>query len=359
MAKRLRASNTQVDPVSNMFGFGADGSIDMPTMLNFLSMAIWGLVMTKANQGLEAAKTGDANAVTGLMKKATTLCGLILIASGAKYAKAYFEEPQQVAQPIVEPAALKPKLQMSQSAQHLKSYFDETSSHYKGGMHNSALASLSNKEIPSQKYLGGAHNVALQRFKNIESARQPEPSFSEKVATIYASSFGEDSQSRTFIGEHFALIAFVCVAAASYVYYSAFSAYHDALHVETKLAKVYNNPNAKVTDLETSNRIVKKLKSQKTQVTPIEKDQTFAKIAELLAAKQNLLQAQQPLLYQPPALVTEYKLEPVQPMANFYPQISMPPQPVFQMSTPAPQMALHTVQNLSKQEILALLASKL
>ena len=48
---------------------------------SYLSIAIWGLVVTKAKAGVEAAQNKDANTVSGLVKKVGAICALIAAAS--------------------------------------------------------------------------------------------------------------------------------------------------------------------------------------------------------------------------------------------------------------------------------------
>ena len=48
---------------------------------SFVSVAIWGLVVTKAKAGVEAAQNKDANTVSGLVKKVGAICALIAAAS--------------------------------------------------------------------------------------------------------------------------------------------------------------------------------------------------------------------------------------------------------------------------------------
>jgi hypothetical protein len=48
---------------------------------SYLSVAIWGLVVTKAKAGVEAASNKDSNTVSGLVKKVGAICALIAAAS--------------------------------------------------------------------------------------------------------------------------------------------------------------------------------------------------------------------------------------------------------------------------------------
>jgi hypothetical protein len=72
---RLRQSS------SDMSFTAADGSIDISQMANMISMMIWGLVLTKARAGLEAAESKDTSKVSGLLSRAVSLIALIASAA--------------------------------------------------------------------------------------------------------------------------------------------------------------------------------------------------------------------------------------------------------------------------------------
>lgn len=46
-----------------------------------VSLAIWGLIVSKAKSGLEAASSSDEKSVGSLVKRIGTFCGLIVVAS--------------------------------------------------------------------------------------------------------------------------------------------------------------------------------------------------------------------------------------------------------------------------------------
>lgn len=48
---------------------------------SYLSVAIWGLVVTKAKAGVDAASSKDTTSVSGLVKKVGAICALIAAAS--------------------------------------------------------------------------------------------------------------------------------------------------------------------------------------------------------------------------------------------------------------------------------------
>lgn len=57
-----QADNTDLTNYMNIDGTqftGADGSIDIHTLMSAASMLIWGLVLAKARSGLEAVETKD------------------------------------------------------------------------------------------------------------------------------------------------------------------------------------------------------------------------------------------------------------------------------------------------------------
>ena len=153
----------------------ADGTNEMGSMFNGISVFIWGLVLTKARQGMEAANTKDSEKAGGLLKKSAGLIFMIVAASVFQLLSSFKYEvsPTQVASQVATHA-----LQSSrgQAQEHPDSYYDQSSSHYMGGAHNVALANIRSGLQPrvesghtasyydksSPHYLGGAHNVALQ-----------------------------------------------------------------------------------------------------------------------------------------------------------------------------------------------------
>jgi len=209
----------------------ADEADQYKQTFNFLSVAIWGLVITKAKAGVEAASNKDANTVGGLVKKVGAICALIAAASVFQLMGTMNHSETNSAKA---PKAESHKLQASNES-HPASYYDKKSSHYQGGAHNvlinfakesmagvkpvakvaqnngnyghnvlltAAKESMNNKSnvmstvsnngnhghnvlvnvakaqmsgevestIPSQKSLGGSHNVAMAVL--VESSRQ-------------------------------------------------------------------------------------------------------------------------------------------------------------------------------------------
>jgi hypothetical protein len=63
---------------------GADGTLDITSMANLASMAIWGMVLAKARSGLEAVETQDSSKVGGLLSKVTSLIVLIAVSAICK-----------------------------------------------------------------------------------------------------------------------------------------------------------------------------------------------------------------------------------------------------------------------------------
>lgn len=136
---KLKQSNSS-DPMS-MFT-GADGTLDITSMANLASMAIWGMVLAKARSGLEAVETQDTTKVGGLLSKVTSLIVLITVSAICKMV-ALSTTLEPVSVPPVEVAHNTPLLKQSrQEKQYPESYYDESSSHYLGGAHNVALQSL-------------------------------------------------------------------------------------------------------------------------------------------------------------------------------------------------------------------------
>ena len=84
---------------------GADGTVDIAQAASVASMLIWGMVLTKARNGLEAVESKDSSKVGGLLSRVTSL--ILLIA-----ASAFFKLVATIsAEPAVIIAQSKPLLQ--------------------------------------------------------------------------------------------------------------------------------------------------------------------------------------------------------------------------------------------------------
>ncbi len=167
---------------------GADGTLDITSMANLASMAIWGMVLAKARSGLEAVETQDSSKVGGLLSKVTSLIVLIAVSAICKMV-ALTTTPQPVSVPAVEVAHNTPLLKQSrQEEQYPESYYDESSSHYLGGAHNVALKQLKTANT-SKAYTrkDGAHNVALDQVRAESRARvqQSNLSYLQMLGSIY------------------------------------------------------------------------------------------------------------------------------------------------------------------------------
>ena len=151
---------------------GASNEVDEMSqyapIFNSLSVAIWGLVVTKAKSGMEAASNKDANTVGGIVKKVGAICALIAGASMLQ-----LMANMNTASPVeAVTKASGHKLQASKNA-HPDSYYNPESSHYQGGAHNVLLNfakdTMSGKKVASveQKNLGNhGHNVLINVAKN-------------------------------------------------------------------------------------------------------------------------------------------------------------------------------------------------
>lgn len=91
---------------------GADGTVDITSMANLASMAIWGMVLAKARSGLEAVETQDTSKVGGLLSKVTSLIFLITISAICKMV-ALSTTPDLVSVPSVEFTHTTPLLKQS------------------------------------------------------------------------------------------------------------------------------------------------------------------------------------------------------------------------------------------------------
>ena len=80
----------------------ADDANEMGSMFSGISVFIWGLVLTKARQGMEAANTKDSEKAGGLLKKSAGLIFMIVAASVFQLFSSFKYEvsPSQVASQV-------------------------------------------------------------------------------------------------------------------------------------------------------------------------------------------------------------------------------------------------------------------
>lgn len=229
--KRLRTSNVQDQ--SSLF-FNADGSLDATTALHGVSVLIWGLIVTKAKQGLNAADCEDSATVSGFVQKTFALCSMILVAAGIQW----YSDSNGITQvKSVQPAGL----------------FD--------------LAGLQ----------------SLEPHNNRDALKKRNEDILEKLGKTYKQNpivRGTKSDLRSLeIGSGAALSFFVLISVG---YYMTLNSYHAELEKFEQLDKLYRNPNARVAAKSEGKRIMKRLKSAKTTGTGT-KQQTYQQIADMLA----------------------------------------------------------------------------
>jgi hypothetical protein len=256
---RLGASNEAVD------------TDETASLFSGISVFIWGLVFTKAKQGMEAAGTNDSAKAGGLLKKSAGLIFMIIVASVFQLMSthSYETSPTEAIEKVATHA-----LQSSRSPEHTASYYDETSSHYMGGAHNVALNNLRQGIKPksqesghtasyydqsSSHYLGGAHNVALQRLtnqSNVNSSVKTLPASQKTMGGAHNVAYAMLSQSRQepltqaqhdknlkVLGAFF---TFIVTGALCIAFYVLFRKYHLSLEKLDQLTTLFNNPNARV-----------------------------------------------------------------------------------------------------------------
>jgi len=215
----------------------AEETDEVAGMLSGISVFIWGLVLAKARQGMEAAGTKDSGSVGGLLKKSAGLMFLIAVASIAQLMSTY----GAAMTPAIQQAAGH-ALQSSHAQPHAESFYDETSSHYMGGAHNVALANLS-KRLQTRPTVQMEQAGVLGTFRAALAAREPmsEQEYSQNLRTTGA------------------FLAFIATGAACIAFYVNFRAYHLALEKLDSLTVLFHNPNARVASGDQGKRILKKL----------------------------------------------------------------------------------------------------
>ena len=139
---------------------------------SFVSVAIWGLVVTKAKAGVEAAQNKDASTVSGLVKKVGAICALIAAASIFQLMGSMKTPESEVAKA---PKASTHKLQAS-NERHPASYYDKQSSHYMGGAHNVLINHAKNSMAgvqPVEEEQGNyGHNILINAAKQFSKGEK-------------------------------------------------------------------------------------------------------------------------------------------------------------------------------------------
>lgn len=155
---RLRASHGETGSNS-----------DMHNTLTALSTMLWGLVVTKAKQGIDASQNKDSVAVGGMFRKAGQLIILIVVASFVKFGAEVTDSHQQTQRANL---VARHRLQAASPThdapkKHLDSYYDPGSSHYMGGAHNVALAQLGGEPVvePSSRF--NAQQAAYEDISDV------------------------------------------------------------------------------------------------------------------------------------------------------------------------------------------------
>merc|ERR1712226_1657191 len=281
----------------------------MAGMFSGVSVFIWGLVLTKARQGMEAAGTKDSGSVGGLLKKSAGLIFMIAVASVFQLMSTYSSAMTPAIQEVAHHA-----LQSSHTQPRAASFYDETSSHYMGGAHNVALANLS-KRLQTKPTVQMEQAGFLATLSASISAREPmsQQEYEQNLRTTGA------------------FLAFIATGAACIAFYVHFRAYHLALEKLDSLTTLFHNPNARVASGDQGKRILKRLgvssEEEQQQEKRTQLNDTAQQVAMLLqAAKGGNTLLQAAANYRPPAIVEET------PAANTVSSYQLPNAP--QLSQP-------------------------
>jgi len=246
VGKHLKSSN-----VPSMID--EDGSMDVSATLQGLSVLIWGLVVTKANQGISASKTTDATEVKGFFKKGASLICMIVAAYAFKFGSDYTSTLNASVE--VEKTTSKHSLKSSNnvdSGDHADSFYDKTSSHYKGGIHNAAFEDLARQVSPTKK-----HN---NRGK-IDISDRKKPATGDSLLSQLGDSYKSQKSAtpKAKKWEAAGIASFVLIGAISVGYLLAFKSYSASVEKQEKLTALFHNPNARVAAGDQGKSLLKKL----------------------------------------------------------------------------------------------------
>lgn len=320
MKPKLGAGSSSL-PESMMNSF-MTGQVDTTQLLDGVSMLIWGLVVTKANAGLNAVNSKDSVSVGGFMKKTASLIGLIMVAATFKIASDYSM-----------PAEIKSTTESAGSKLLAAAHdqLDPSSSHFKGGAHNAAIGNI----------------VKRASSKVVQAEPYSFESVLEKVESI----------SLTAAESTALLIGAMCVTLM--VYYRAFASYHVALETSEDLMDQFNDPNALIVTGEDGDKyftmvadhnLVSKVfasNSDDARLLSILEDMERPKYEAPVLSYHHALAAAQPQQ----ATRDTYRVESV---GNYYPAMSAPP--VFAVVAPTPQVQ---TQTFSKNELMSMLLTEM
>mmetsp|Transcript_103049 Transcript_103049/g.142583 ORF Transcript_103049/g.142583 Transcript_103049/m.142583 type:complete len:464 (+) Transcript_103049:345-1736(+) len=432
-----RANSTaQASAVSKHHKLGssksADSGFDIQANAQGLSVMLWGLVVAKAQQGFKATSAKDSNTVKSSLKNITMLFALIVGASVCK-----FVATSEMFAADAEPKAAKKSLKHSLKSSNMpESFYDENSSHYMGGAHNVALKQLAEgtkvqttratkKSVKKNVNDVSAHSKALEHVasgaalapkKNVKSLSGTKAAINDLMDSSASAKKTLKAEKKVAKGGHNAALASVKAQAKlagvpkafreevaqknnkvakkpfnfmraakigaaifftglAFAYQAAMKSYHEALHKQEQLTKLFNNPNARVAAGAQGKAILKKISEKKAAATKKAKatkkvvkapktkkvvkksanEETLEKILKLLEEQQRVKaekasqQIVEPPAYQPPVLEAapvvnnqtfSYTLY---DQATTFPTVSKPeiyinpqPQPLLIPQQPAP-----------------------
>ena len=296
---------------------GASDSSSDPMQMAFHSMSlmIWGLVASKAKQGLDAASSKDVTTVSSKFSNAISMSVLCILATALQM----YGSQQMNVNDIMESASNSSgfKLESAHVVQesHLPSYYDASSSHYMGGAASAAMQSLKtggapNKlNIPSVKQLKQA--APIKSTANPLSAGEvmkyfPKSTSKKTTNTLMStievsfdsirSAFNPFSVSKTqsavntnSVTEYFTLVAFIAMAMS---YYIMFKSYHTAVAKQAHLSQLLANPKARVAHGEHGAELLEKIKEmdapKKTVKAASILDEQLEQVESLIKAKKAL-----------------------------------------------------------------------
>lgn len=257
---------------------------------NYMSVAIWGLVVAKAKAGVEAATKEETSSVGSLVKRAGFFTALIAAASLCQFLSSMHS---QAVAPVIGADAPTHKLQASALENHPASYYDQSSSHYMGGAHNVLLnlkaspeteetrpasyydkssshylggahnVMLSVASLPSAEAMGGNHNVAMavlaEQSNNFKRARFEEERKNQSFFSMLASKSVSKEQFQKNVESTGAFVAFIFTLAVCIYFFVTLKTYHAHLEKQDQLTAILKNPNARVAAGKKGKKVINKL----------------------------------------------------------------------------------------------------
>jgi len=235
-----------------------NGLEDMSATCTAISAMLWGLVVIKAKQGLNASDSKDPETVGTMLRKAGKLIILICVSSTLKFVA----EMSQDVPSVTVPTSHRLQAEHITKEVHPASYYDPSSSHYMGGAHNVAMAHLTGEPLPVKNAQAVAYDHLSQVYKKNRDARIVGNS-KDGLMTMLVNKYRNNKLTPEARTQNFketgSFLTFMALGALSIGYFVTFKTFHASLLKNENLTALFKNPNARVAAGKKGKKLMKKL----------------------------------------------------------------------------------------------------